>query len=296
MCNVTMYVYCLPTYTDTVDSQQSTIMDKEYNKLSYTTTLYYIWSSLQRKSHLLFPRIGIAPPQSKFPHVCVCERFIYSQDRSQTHECNNKLGLWPRNSLIENICFEFSVCVLAVFFMHTFKLRITECLPKIYLNASTTQFNSHKEFIHLLRSCCSHTGSLWWPRRDLKKLNKIYLFASILFLKFRIKWLSKFLDIPPTKFASSLKLDRNLILNRYSDYRPKGQHSCMRLLGAVSEWILFVFFECAEYDHWPTYMNPSGWDLAEMCMRSNRVVDEILPCGWDLAECWMRSCRVVDEI
>jgi hypothetical protein len=28
------------------------------------------------------PRKGIARPQSQFPHSCVCERFIYSQDRS----------------------------------------------------------------------------------------------------------------------------------------------------------------------------------------------------------------------
>jgi hypothetical protein len=28
------------------------------------------------------PRKGIAQPQSQFPHSCVCERFIYYQDRS----------------------------------------------------------------------------------------------------------------------------------------------------------------------------------------------------------------------
>ncbi len=39
--------------------------------------------SLQRKSHLCIPFLGIAWPQSQFPHTCVCERFIYSQeDRS----------------------------------------------------------------------------------------------------------------------------------------------------------------------------------------------------------------------
>jgi hypothetical protein len=39
--------------------------------------------TLQRKSHLCAPRKGIAwPKQSKFPHSCVCEGFIYSQDRS----------------------------------------------------------------------------------------------------------------------------------------------------------------------------------------------------------------------
>ncbi len=53
------------------------------------------------------PRNGISGPQSQFPHSCVCERFIYSHDRSpysaggnmyrswdyinrsQTHECCN---------------------------------------------------------------------------------------------------------------------------------------------------------------------------------------------------------------
>ncbi len=38
--------------------------------------------TLQRKSHLCFPFLGIALPQSHFPHLCVCERFIYSQDQS----------------------------------------------------------------------------------------------------------------------------------------------------------------------------------------------------------------------
>jgi hypothetical protein len=34
--------------------------------------------TLQRKSHLCVPFLGIARPQSQFPHSCVCERFIYS--------------------------------------------------------------------------------------------------------------------------------------------------------------------------------------------------------------------------
>ncbi len=38
-------------------------------------------STLQRKSHLCIPVLGIALPRSQFPHSCVCERFIYSQDR-----------------------------------------------------------------------------------------------------------------------------------------------------------------------------------------------------------------------
>jgi len=41
----------------------------------FTLTLY-------RKSNLCLPGKGIALPQSQFLHTCVCERFIYSQERS----------------------------------------------------------------------------------------------------------------------------------------------------------------------------------------------------------------------
>jgi hypothetical protein len=37
---------------------------------------------LQGKFLLCIPFLGIARPQSQFPHLCVCERFIYSQDWS----------------------------------------------------------------------------------------------------------------------------------------------------------------------------------------------------------------------
>ncbi len=44
----------------------------------------FSWSTLQRKSHLCipWPFLGIARLQSQFSHSCVCERSIYSQDRS----------------------------------------------------------------------------------------------------------------------------------------------------------------------------------------------------------------------
>jgi hypothetical protein len=35
-----------------------------------------------RKLEKNIPRKGIARPQSQSPHSCVCERFLYSQDRS----------------------------------------------------------------------------------------------------------------------------------------------------------------------------------------------------------------------
>ncbi len=44
--------------------------------------LYSVQYTLQGKSHLSIPFLGIARPQSQFPHSCVCEQFIYSQDRS----------------------------------------------------------------------------------------------------------------------------------------------------------------------------------------------------------------------
>ncbi len=38
--------------------------------------------TLQQKFHLCTPFLGIVQPQSQFPHLCVCERLIYSQDWS----------------------------------------------------------------------------------------------------------------------------------------------------------------------------------------------------------------------
>jgi hypothetical protein len=65
--------------------------------------------ALQRKSYLCIPFLGMARPQPQFPHSCVCEQLIYSQERStyflqqkrqtdcrkninptQTHECGNR--------------------------------------------------------------------------------------------------------------------------------------------------------------------------------------------------------------
>ncbi len=55
--------------------------------------LSQVSATLQRKFHLCISFLGIARPQSQFPHLCAYERFIYSQDRStyfpQTHECGS---------------------------------------------------------------------------------------------------------------------------------------------------------------------------------------------------------------
>ncbi len=55
------------------------IEDKQDN---YVFVLFFCSYTLQGKSHFSIPFLGIAWPQSQFPHSRVCERFIYSQDRS----------------------------------------------------------------------------------------------------------------------------------------------------------------------------------------------------------------------
>ncbi len=46
------------------------------------------------------PRKGIARPQSQFPHSCVCERFIYSHDRSAYSTAGKYVdGSWNINSI-----------------------------------------------------------------------------------------------------------------------------------------------------------------------------------------------------
>jgi len=50
------------------------------------------------KSHLRVPFLGIAGPQSQFPHSCVWELFIYSKDRS-TYFLHQNGGLGPHGSM-----------------------------------------------------------------------------------------------------------------------------------------------------------------------------------------------------
>jgi hypothetical protein len=71
--------------------------------------------TLQRKSHLCIPFLGIARPQSLFPHSCVCERFIYSKDRStyflqenrQIDRGNVKIAHRHMNVEIRNVAAQF---------------------------------------------------------------------------------------------------------------------------------------------------------------------------------------------
>jgi hypothetical protein len=70
-------------------------------------------NELQRRSDLCIPRNETARPRSQFPHSCICERFIYSQDVGKSHECRN----WERGrtvSFLEIFVSKFRYSVFAV--------------------------------------------------------------------------------------------------------------------------------------------------------------------------------------
>jgi hypothetical protein len=68
---------------------QSELTMQSYMVL-YMYMTYLIWrceqmfliATLQGKIHICIPFLGIARPQSQFPHSRVCERYLYSQDWS----------------------------------------------------------------------------------------------------------------------------------------------------------------------------------------------------------------------
>ncbi len=105
---------------------------------SFANENMWISTALQRQFRLCIPFLGIARHQPQFPHPCVCERFVYSQDlyiprigpnisssrkgrpivgiyNSLTDTWMWKLGLRPRYSFSRNICFKFSAfCLCSV--------------------------------------------------------------------------------------------------------------------------------------------------------------------------------------
>jgi hypothetical protein len=100
----------------------------------HTALLGISLSALQRQFRLCIPFLGIARPQSQFPHSCVWERFIQYIPRIGPHISSSrkgrpivgihnlltdtwtwKLGLRPRYSFSGNICFKFSAfCLCSV--------------------------------------------------------------------------------------------------------------------------------------------------------------------------------------
>ena len=72
--------------TPSITRLNKNLISETINMLWYLVFVLSDWSNilstLRRKSQLCIPFLGIARPQSRFPHPWVCERFIYSQDRS----------------------------------------------------------------------------------------------------------------------------------------------------------------------------------------------------------------------
>ena len=77
---------CQPPHLHDKHSHNGKFKGNQYGQDNFSPYIYKILyrlnSTLQRKSHLCIPRKGIVQPQSQFPHSCVCEQFINSQDRS----------------------------------------------------------------------------------------------------------------------------------------------------------------------------------------------------------------------
>jgi hypothetical protein len=74
--------------------------------------------TLQRKSNLCIPFLGIAGPTSQFPHSRVCERFVYFQDRSTYFlQQNSRLIVGIYKSLTDTraiLCCEYLFRIFGV--------------------------------------------------------------------------------------------------------------------------------------------------------------------------------------
>jgi hypothetical protein len=114
------------SYRPLLRPRRVTKIKVNFSVSSYTAMTQY------RKFETNIPRKGIARPQPQFPHSCVCDRFIFSQDRSAvccrkicgqilgifqslTDTWMWKLGLRPRNPFSGSRELGFSLqCILPV--------------------------------------------------------------------------------------------------------------------------------------------------------------------------------------
>ncbi len=100
-----------------------------------------------QKSQLCIPRKGNALPQSQFPHSCVCERFIYSQDRSTYFPAQEYAAdrLWENK--IRSQTYEYwnwdRVC--AIPFLGIFVSNFRYCVFAMYaeIEPRTVKFDMH---------------------------------------------------------------------------------------------------------------------------------------------------------
>jgi hypothetical protein len=92
----------------------------------------------QQKSHLCITFLGIARPQSQFPHSCVCERIIHSQDRSTYFLKQNRHSDWLWEHIHCSQTYECGNwdCVCAIpflgIFVWIFGIGSLQCIQRLF--------------------------------------------------------------------------------------------------------------------------------------------------------------------
>jgi hypothetical protein len=119
-------------------------------------------SAIQTRSDLCVPRNETARPRS-----CICERFIYSHDRS-----TKELGTTPCKFISGNICFKFSV----------------QCLCRVSFQSSSTVYHFSIQGYGFLFSTTWLLSRSYFPISLLDILLQ-YLAQFNFFLHFRNRFL-----------------------------------------------------------------------------------------------------------
>jgi len=68
--------------------KQIYVIEREKTEQFHLVAMSSTAKTMYRKFKINIPINETAQPRSQFPHACICERFIYSQDRSAC----NKIG------------------------------------------------------------------------------------------------------------------------------------------------------------------------------------------------------------
>jgi hypothetical protein len=89
-CTSTLSSSLKPTINMVLEDSVYCTAKKQYRKFEIKIPRKGI--DIPRKG-IDIPRKGIARPQSQIPHSCVCDRFIYSHDRS-TYSAAGKYCMW----------------------------------------------------------------------------------------------------------------------------------------------------------------------------------------------------------